>query len=360
MRTHHTFPSLDGFRGVTALCVVLHHTKAYWGIEVPRSAITVDLFFLLGGFVVAHAYEQRLRTGQISIADFALIRLIRLYPLYALSVLLMGVPMLVALLVHHNRPVYITLQYLQATLLNILMLPAHLSDSPTLLYPLNIAFWSLLFVLITNFCYACLNRRLTNRVLSIVAVVSAIVLTTVVWMSGTIGIGQLWGGLSLAGGMARAVFGMSMGVLLFRHYRSVPKWMTGEGALLPLAIIMVLVWTPSIGKEDWLLQLFTVLIVFPWCVIRAAGGDQSKSNRYLQALGALSYPIYVLHLPVAHFLDVLSFHRLGQYAPFSGMVILVAVVLVALVADRKFDRPVRDWLSAKWFGRRTVQVAIQR
>jgi peptidoglycan/LPS O-acetylase OafA/YrhL len=350
MRAQHTFSALDGFRGVIALCVCLHHTKSFWGIAVPRSAVIVDLFFLVGGFVIAHAYERRLLDGRISFGDFVLIRLIRLYPLYLVSVLIVAVPMMAALLLHRYRPEHITLEYLRAVLLGLLMLPARISDAPDVLYPLNIAYWSLLWAMVTNFLYARLIHWLTDKVLFVVAIAAAGALTVLTFLNGDIGLGQLWGWLSLSGGLARAVFGMSMGVLIFRNYKAVPQWLAGGGYLLPLAIIMLLIWAPAIGGADWLLQLFAVFLVFPWCVVRAARGPQPAGNRLLQSLGFVSYPIYVLHVPFAHLLDVITSHRMSRYAPLSGMVMIILMIGLVMFVDRRLDRPLRSWLTAKAFG----------
>ncbi|NJR13661.1 MAG: acyltransferase [Phyllobacteriaceae bacterium] len=69
------FHVLDGMRGVAALAVVERHKPDFlFGTALPASYLAVDLFFMLSGFVIAHAYEQRLRDG-LSVVRFTLLRL---------------------------------------------------------------------------------------------------------------------------------------------------------------------------------------------------------------------------------------------------------------------------------------------
>jgi peptidoglycan/LPS O-acetylase OafA/YrhL len=359
MRTHHTFSGLDALRGIVALCVCLHHTQDYWGIQVARPAIAVDLFFMLGGFVVAHSYERRLLDGRISFTDFVRVRLIRLYPLYLFSVLLIALPLLAGLFWHRDRPDHVIHEYVWATVLNGLMLPARISDAPWLFYPLNIVYWSMLWVLVTNLLYACLIHRLTTRVLMAVTLMSGFVLTALVFHKGSIGLGMVWGTTSVLGGLARAVFGMSVGVLLFRHYRSVPQWLVGDGGyLLPVALVLLCVWIPASGSMDWMLQLLAVLVVFPWCVLRAARGSQPSASSLLPMIGFVSYPIYILHMPLVHLLDSMTAHRLGQFGLASCAATLAVIVGVAMLVDRRLDRPFRNWLTSRTFGREPASAPL--
>lgn len=55
---------LDGLRGVAALMVLLFHSlETYswkWGVQIiDHGYLAVDFFFLLSGFVVGYAYDDR-------------------------------------------------------------------------------------------------------------------------------------------------------------------------------------------------------------------------------------------------------------------------------------------------------------
>src|SRR5664279_3535433 len=83
-----SFQTLDGLRGVGAFLVVMRHVPDFFGpIRVPESYLAVDLFYLVSGFVVAHAYADRLKAGGF-FWTFVKTRIIRLYPLYVFGLLL--------------------------------------------------------------------------------------------------------------------------------------------------------------------------------------------------------------------------------------------------------------------------------
>ena len=76
--------------------VALGHAVVLFGFRPGSSYLAVDLFFVLSGFVLAHAYDQKIARGMGTI-DFMRIRLIRLYPIYCLGTLLSTFAILIAL-----------------------------------------------------------------------------------------------------------------------------------------------------------------------------------------------------------------------------------------------------------------------
>lgn len=89
--TRERFESLDGLRGVAAIMVVLLHAPLSGFLsQVPlfRNAfLFVDFFFVLSGFVIAHAYEGRLRSRK-ELSAFVASRWRRVYPLHLFMLML--------------------------------------------------------------------------------------------------------------------------------------------------------------------------------------------------------------------------------------------------------------------------------
>jgi peptidoglycan/LPS O-acetylase OafA/YrhL len=79
------FEALDALRGVCALLVVLFHVPVYHALKDIGSfanlQFCVDMFFALSGFVLCHAYGQRLNDRAESIR-FVAMRFARLWPLH--------------------------------------------------------------------------------------------------------------------------------------------------------------------------------------------------------------------------------------------------------------------------------------
>lgn len=77
--------TLDGWRGICAILVVLFHFSAnshFYDLQIIRHAsIFVDFFFVLSGFVMAGNYEQKLLKG-MPVSKFMWLRFVRLYPLH--------------------------------------------------------------------------------------------------------------------------------------------------------------------------------------------------------------------------------------------------------------------------------------
>lgn len=82
---------LDGLRGVAALMVLLFHClETYswkWGVQIiDHGYLAVDFFFLLSGFVVGYAYDDR--WNRMSLSTFFKRRLVRLHPMVVMGTLI--------------------------------------------------------------------------------------------------------------------------------------------------------------------------------------------------------------------------------------------------------------------------------
>ena len=79
------FHVLDAWRGIAALLVALERLHAhgvFYSLPFVRNSyLFVDFFFVLSGFVIAHAYADKI-TDARSALTFALRRFGRLWPLH--------------------------------------------------------------------------------------------------------------------------------------------------------------------------------------------------------------------------------------------------------------------------------------
>src|SRR6195952_2908962 len=84
LETKNHYEILDGLRGVASILVVVFHVfETYSGDRfhqiINHGYLAVDFFFVLSGFVVAYAYDDR--WGKMTQWDFYKRRLIRLQPM---------------------------------------------------------------------------------------------------------------------------------------------------------------------------------------------------------------------------------------------------------------------------------------
>jgi peptidoglycan/LPS O-acetylase OafA/YrhL len=95
--------ALDGLRGIAALAVVLFHFGAWFG---RGGVLGVDVFFVLSGFLITNLLvRERAATGNIALRRFWARRAVRLWPPLALA-LVVAIPFASELSPDGTRPGY--------------------------------------------------------------------------------------------------------------------------------------------------------------------------------------------------------------------------------------------------------------
>ncbi|RAK60765.1 hypothetical protein DJ021_13585 [Phenylobacterium hankyongense] len=328
------YETLDGLRGVAALAVLwLHITEVLHVEPRPVSAhLGVDFFFCLSGFVIAHAYEDRLKTV-LSFGGFMRERAIRLMPLAALGAVLGGLVVLARVVIYHDAP---ALGVLGATALNMALLPTSaLSVTNNFTFPTDPPLWSLSFEVAINVAFGLLVLRLTTPRLAAV-VIGAVALT--IWTAarnGGLDVGWAWP--HLADGFARVLFPFAMGVLL----RRLPVWRNHLALALPVVLAALLL-APNLGAMG---QAAVVILAVPVIVYVGAGAAPSRADGVARWLGLMSYPIYVIHHPLLRVIQ-----RGAEMVHIRNPAVLVAAgfivpLIAAYLLNRFYDVPVRAWLA---------------
>ncbi len=340
--------ALDGLRGVAAILVVAFHVGLTWNQPIVRGAyLAVDFFFILSGFVIAAAYDERLREGMTS-AAFIVRRLIRLWPLFALALLIAAPFEIARAFAAGAQQGYASVESLG---LSSLMLPSPWLSPAHFLYPMNVPAWSLFCELVANIAYGVFGRWLTSRRLWVIVGLSLLMLALVARADGSFAGGDTSATLPM--GLARAAFGFSTGLLLHRLHR--------EGALKSslwtIVSAAVLVGALVLRPPGWIGDFVVTVAVFPVLIALAARVNPQKGlvEDASRALGRASYAIYILHIPLLAWLSF-AFHRAGFRldTPAAVTISLIAVTLTALAADHFWDVPIRAVLTRQ--GRRLFAV----
>jgi peptidoglycan/LPS O-acetylase OafA/YrhL len=342
------FHTLDGLRGIAALGVLLFHGSYFFApLAAPGGYLAVDLFFMMSGVVVAHAYEGRFRAGMRTL-EFMRVRFIRLYPVYLLGTVL-GAAMAVASLHGNNSVGWDSRSLMLAALLALLFLPNPSSRPVDQLYPLNIPCWSLFFEVLINFLFAICWRALSSRRLAAVCAATGLAVCLLIARHGNLDQGS-----DLAGffaGVVRTVFGFSVGILIARQVRAPQR--ESNIAFLAIAglVIVAIAGAPPAGwRALW--DAVAVLVLFPLLVYWGTLVDPSAWLKSVATfLGVTSYAVYVLHSPLSAGLHSLARHLGGgaasvaPSAPYLGAAMVAILLPLCWLVDRYFDAPVRRLLG---------------
>lgn len=360
---------LDALRGVAAIIVIGYHIFEGFATSsvdqiINHGYLAVDFFFMLSGFVIGHAYDSRWDSGRLSTGNFFKRRLIRLHPMLLLGIALGLIAFIIQGCVQWDgTPVKWHWTFL-ATLLTLFFIPAYPGAGYEVrgngeLFPLNGPAWSLFFEYIGNIAYALLLRRLSTKALGYVTVLSAIGLTlfAVGNLSGGyhLGVGWSLGEWNFLGGMLRLGFGFSTGLLIARLYK--PRHIRGAFWICT-GLLVLLLSVPFMGDFNggtgWINGLYDsacVVLIFPALLYIGASGrtNPGSGHRASDFLGRLSYPLYIVHYPLMYLFYAWLWAESLTFAdawPVALAVILTSI-LIAWLALRYYDEPLRRRLSSK-------------
>ena len=345
------FGTLDGMRGLAAILIAMRHTGAFFKpIDFTESFLAVDLFFVLSGVVICHAYEARIVSG-LSIGRFAWVRLVRIYPLYFVgAALAVGAHAL-----QGDWPGDLSIQ------VALVLIP---DLAATMLFPLNGPAWSLFFELVANVAYAALVRSLTPRRIAGIIAVAAVMMVVLVFIGRRHSLDIGWTVKSIAGGFARVAFSFTAGVAIHRLYagQAAPPRLVRLAAhpLVPCLLLAVvgtiLTSAPAPALQPYY-ELATVILVFPALVyLSLFCQPQGHFATLCQLAGLVSYPLYAIHAPIGQLMEAGFGAAIGDHAPWIGIPFLAALLAFCAALAHGYDAPVRRYLLRRTAARRSSAV----
>lgn len=329
-----TYRTLDALRGIAALAVVIFHGKWLLGWNaIPSGYLAVDFFFVLSGFVIAHAYDSRL-ASDLSSGRFIWHRIARFYPLYILG---FGIGLLYELgLVGMHNPAALSVRGLllgSGAAALFLPFPYVLRDGN--LFAFNVPSWSLFYELVVNAAYALLFRVLSVPVLIGLVLINGAIFGTAIALHGTGDFGALADQVGVA--IPRTIFSFSVGLLIYRLKFTAPK--------IPIAIIVSLMIGPMIFPVGPAVTLAFVFVISPLVVLLGSAVEPGdRTRKAFEFLGLISFPIYAIHRPVLSFAQTLS-QRL-HISPVAMMIaVIVALAAISPLIEQYYDKPARKLLD---------------
>lgn len=355
---------LDGLRGVAALMVVIFHTfETYADGSVFKQImnhgyLAVDFFFLLSGFVVAYAYDDR--WGKMTQWDFYKRRLVRLQPMVIMGNVIgaalfyfQACPMFSLV---STTPVHKMLLVMLVGFTLIPILPSMDIRGWQEMHPLDGPAWSLFFEYIANILYGIEFRKLSNKALGVfVALSAALLVHLTVWGPR----GDVIGGWSvdktqLHIGFARMLYPFFAGILLMRLGKRIH---VPNAFAICSVLIVAIFWVPRLGGPQhlWvngLYESFCIIVLFPIVVAMGAGDRVSGpvATKLCKFFGDISYPLYITHYPLIYVYTAWVTRNKIPAAQGAvwGVVLLFTAVAIAYACLKLYDEPVREWLRRRF------------
>lgn len=367
---------LDGLRGVAALMVVIFHLSEAFSYDpvykhLNHGYLCVDFFFVLSGFVIGYAYDQRMKDGEMSRWDFMKSRLIRLQPMVLFGVLLGAMLFYFQDSAYYPKiaetSVWTLLLYVALEFFMIPKTPSYNIRGNDELYSLNIPQWSVMFEYFANLLYGLFVYRIGKKGLILLVGIFAVMLADSALTLNLFGAllphdypWSLNAGWSLDSeqlyiGVARVGFSFFAGLLIFRLGKTIKI----KNAFWVCSLIIVgVVCVENVGGYehplwDGIFNLACTLVMFPLTVAMGAGSKLQgrKSSAICLFLGKISYPLYLVHYPLVYlFFAWIDTHHDAPVCvlAFTSVSVVVLDILLAYAAMKLYDEPVRKWLKSKF------------
>lgn len=365
---------LDGLRGVAALLVVWFHLTEYMNpgtMPLFHGYLAVDFFYVLSGFVIGYAYDGRWGK-ELTLGSFVKRRLIRLQPM-----VIMGGVIGIMLYYFSDSPMYahvsetewwVLLLVGMATCFCIPLTESYNQRSYNEVTSTNAPMWSLFYEYIANLLYALVVRHMKTWMLALlVALFGVMVVDSALALNLFGTLQEHERALSLNFGfvldsehcyvaMCRLLYPFFMGVLLSRLMKG-KQALFSHGFLTCSVMLAAVLLAPRMcgwdtSLPEGLFNAASVLVFFPLIVALGARSSLTgkRSSAFCKWLGEISFPLYITHYPFIYVFLAWWDRNRDVAMPAFIMVqifVFITVVLVAWLAYKLYDVPVRRWLQEK-------------
>ena len=367
------FEALDSWRGLAAIFIILFHAQVASHVRdaalVRAGEMFVDFFFVLSGFVIAHAYAGKI-AGGADLGRFMMLRIGRVLPLHlvmlALFVAMEAGKAVVPGLGAPGDAAFTGTNELSAIFTNMFLVQVGTHDQLTW----NTPAWSIAAELAAYVVFG-IAALLVGRFLGLAAVAGAALSLLVLWSLAPKGMESTYDF-----GHFRAVYGLCIGVLAYRFMTARaagPGLFAAMGGSLAASTLVEM--AAVAGALAFMVYAYGTLAAFAAPFVFAAvvlvfAAEKGLVSTFLRAkplvaVGAISFSIYMVHMflimrvvNVARLTDKLTGTQTvtqmghgGQGidlgSAYAGDLLILAIVAltvaVSAVTYRLIERPGRDW-----------------
>lgn len=373
---------LDGLRGVASLLVIIFHLGETYCVPgeqqwLNHGYLAVDFFFVLSGFVIGYAYDDR--WNKMSLGGFFKRRLTRLHPMVVISNVIGACFFFFGASYFTSSLEIPILKFGLCFIMGMFIIPCGRGldiRGWNEMSSFNGPIWTLTFEYIGNILYALVFRHLPTVILCILCAGTAVFTLdfTLGWdLFNMLPNGPQYhvkGGWCLDPaqiylGFTRLLYPFLCGLIISRI---LPKRRTADnpsgspihlkgGFIWTSLILITILSVPCISGTDGfangLYQAIMILAAFPVIVLMGAGStiQNPAVAKLCKFLGDISYPIYITHYPLIYM--HMGFVAEHPDAPTwihvaSGVGVFFFAIILAWGVFKAFDEPARQWLTDHW------------
>lgn len=349
------FRSLDTLRGIAALAICLYHAHAIFGLNVliPHAYLAVDLFFILSGFILVQRYAPEIASNSknISLSDFAILRLARLYPLYLL-VSIIGALYFAAWLFLNGQLFANLKNYVLAIINSTIAIPylAKPFDEVGAIFPFATQAWSIFWEIIVSLAFY-FHIKYKNNYAFLISIIGFCILIIQTYANNTIDGG--WQTQNFFIGGLRAFTGFFMGVFTAEIYAQIQNYKNKtKHNIFEFFTFVFLALTLAyciFGKHShFTTEACLIFVGFPTIVIGAAGSQAPiLNNKIGDFFGKISFSIYLLHgIMAAVFITILNKTSIIKPGLLTGMIWLSVVIVCSFISFKIYEAPSRNFFKS--------------
>ncbi|MCX7587805.1 acyltransferase family protein [Phenylobacterium sp. 58.2.17] len=348
-------PALTSVRFLLALGVVFFHYQLQWKWDTmadtglfDRARLGVDVFFILSGFVLTHAYRDALASGTLDYRRFIVARFARIYPAHVAVLTLILVMVVVARLIgaEFDETLYNPFGLL-ATLLLI-----HAWFPNTFVAEWNGPSWSLSaewFAYLLFPVFAWIGLRLARRPGVLLGMAGLLFVALDLFYQAVFGDIVVHAENNM--GILRIIPEFLYGVALYRLGEQLNP---GRCAAIVVAMLSTgtMLMLMHFQADDRLIVLVAGPLVLGLALLSKASSDQLVARRWMVVLGEASYALYLIHMPIlVGWKGVFSIltDRPSTYvlAWWEIAVLLPITIAAALALHLLFEGPARTWIRKR-------------
>lgn len=344
--------NLEALRGIAALLVVLHHLALNSGsllASIPflrQGWMFVDLFFVLSGYVIAAVHAES-EASALAALRFLTRRFFRLYPLHFVTLVaaLIVVDLPSGTAAHSGYAIMVALNLSMTHAWG--LVPGSVLNGPSWSISTE---WGAYLI----FAWICLVTPHTRRRLQLLCGIGlASLVSLIVWRGG-----GLDGDLLFR--LPRCLMSFALGAAVWGWCRNRPLLGSNLAALSQLVVAMAMfLLLIFAGRQP---NLTLVMPLLSAAMIAAMVRDPgSMARSFMEApvpqwLGRHSYSLYLVHMPLFHFLLLAT--PAGWRATSVGANLWIAMALCALfgVANATYALVEKPWRE---YGRRLADAPLR-